>query len=72
MIGRTYERFALSDRESPLLREAIEAANWHIVKSVHLRSVLARDPLELGDLEPYLGLDPAIERSAEQMALFGG
>ena len=57
---------------SPLLREAIEAANWHIVKSVHLRSFLARDPLELADLEPYLGLDPAIERSAEQMALFGG
>ena len=57
---------------SPLLRDAIEAANWHIVKSVHLRSFLARDPLELGDLEPYLGLDPAIERSAEQMALFGG
>ncbi len=57
---------------SPLLREALEAANWHIIKSVHLRTFLGRDPLDLADLEPYLGLDPPIERSGEQMPLFGG
>ncbi|MEO8572226.1 MAG: hypothetical protein ABI553_11080, partial [Chloroflexota bacterium] len=57
---------------SPLLRAALDAGTWHIIKSVHLQAFLARDPLELGDLEPYLGLDPEIERSGQQMPLFGG
>ena len=57
---------------SPLLRAALDAGTWHIVKANHLRTFLARDPLDLADLEPYLGLDPVVERSAEQMALFGG
>jgi hypothetical protein len=56
---------------SPLLRDAIETGNWHVIKSFHLRTFLARDPLDLGDLEPYLGLDPMVERRGEQMALFG-
>jgi hypothetical protein len=56
---------------SPLLRAALEAGTWHIVKANHLRAFLEREPLDLADLEPYLGLDPSIERSAEQMALFG-
>ena len=37
---------------------------WHILKSDHLRAFLARDPLDLADLEPYLGLDPPVERGA--------
>lgn len=57
---------------SPLLREALERDNWHILKWNHLRSFLGRDPLELSDLEPYLGLDPVAERSGEQMPLFEG
>lgn len=57
---------------SPLLRAALDAGTWHIIKSNHLRAFLARDPLDLADLEPYLGLDPQIERSGEQMPLFGG
>lgn len=57
---------------SPLLRAALDAGTWHIVKANHLRTFLARDLLDLSDLEPYLGLDPTVERSAEQMALFGG
>jgi hypothetical protein len=57
---------------SPLLRAALDAGTWHIIKSPHLRTFLARDPLDLADLEPYLGLDPDIERSGEQMPLFGG
>ncbi len=57
---------------SPLLRAAMNRGTWHIIKSDHLRTFLARDPLALDDLEPYLGLDPAIERGSEQMALFGG
>ena len=57
---------------SPLLREAVERDNWHILKWNHLQSFLARDPLDLGDLEPYLGLDPVVERSGEQIKLFEG
>ena len=56
---------------SPLLRAALDEGTWHIVKSDHLRAFLARDPLDLADLEPYLGLDPLIERTGQQMPLFG-
>jgi hypothetical protein len=56
---------------SPLLRAAIEAGTWHIIKWDNLRAFLARDPLDLADLEPYLGLDPTMERNGEQMPLFG-
>jgi hypothetical protein len=55
---------------SPILRETMDAANWHLILWPHLRAWLARDPLDLADLEPYLGLEPAIERSAEQLGLF--
>ncbi len=56
---------------SPLLRAALDAGTWHIVKSNHLRAFLGREPLDLADLEPYLGLDPEVERTGEQMPLFG-
>ena len=55
---------------SPLLREAVARDNWHIIKWNHMASFLARDPLDVGDLEPYVGLDPLVERSGEQIALF--
>ena len=57
---------------SPLLREAVERDNWHVIKWNHLQAFLGRDPLDLADLEPYLGLDPVVERSGEQMPLFEG
>jgi hypothetical protein len=57
---------------SPLLRAALEAGTWHIIKSDRLRTFLARDPLDLADLEPYLGLDHGLDRSGEQMPLFSG
>lgn len=57
---------------SPLLRDAVTRDNWHIIKWNHLRAFLAREPLELADLEPYLGLDPVLERSGEQLPLFDG
>ena len=57
---------------SPLLRAALDEGTWHIVKSDHLRAFLARDPLDLADLEPFLGLDPLVERTGEQLPLFGG
>ncbi len=55
---------------SPILRDAMEASNWHLILWPHLRAWLDRDPLDLADLEPYLGLDPPIERHAEQLPLF--
>jgi hypothetical protein len=55
---------------SPLLRKAVEEGNWHILKSDHLRRLYARDVAGLDDLGPFLGLDPEIEHSGEQLALF--
>ena len=57
---------------SPLLRAALDDGPWHILKSDHLRSFLARDELDLDGLEPLLGLDPLVERTGEQLALFEG
>ena len=62
-------RFKLA--HSPLLRRALEDQNWHILKSDHLRRLVAREDADLGMLGPMLGLDPEIERAAEQLALFG-
>jgi hypothetical protein len=61
-------RFKL-DR-SPVLRAAIREGNWHLIKWNHLRTFLASDELELGGLEGLLGLDPRVERTAEQLPLF--
>ncbi len=58
---------------SPLLRAALEAGNWHILKANHLRAYALRDAPTLADLEPYVGIDPPIEhRGGEQMPLFAG
>ena len=57
---------------SPLLRAALESGNWHILKVNHLRAFAALERGSLADLEPYVGIDPLVERaSSEQMALFG-
>ena len=56
---------------SPLLRQSMEAGNWHILKSNHLRALAERDTVSLADLEPLLGLDPPVDRGAEQIPLFG-
>lgn len=55
---------------SPVLRDAVEQSNWHIILWPYLRAWLEHDPPTLADLEPYLGLEPAVERRAEQMHLF--
>jgi hypothetical protein len=57
---------------SPVLRETFERDNWHILKWNHLRTFLAGESPTLEGLEPYLGLDPVVERSGEQLDLFGG
>jgi len=55
---------------SPVLRDAMESGNWHVILWPQLRAWLARTPPDLATLEPYLGLDPAISRRGEQMGLF--
>jgi hypothetical protein len=57
---------------SPLLRDGLDQGGWHLVKANHLREWSARDQVSLDDLEPLLGLDPAIERTGDQLSLFGG
>jgi hypothetical protein len=57
---------------SPLLRDEVEAGGWHLLKANHLREWARQDAVELGDLEPILGLDPAIERTGDQLPLFMG
>jgi hypothetical protein len=55
---------------SPLLRQSIDAGNWHIIKSTHVRTLAERDRVTLDDLEPLVGLDPVADRGAEQIPLF--
>ncbi|HKG56073.1 MAG TPA: hypothetical protein VKA85_02385 [Candidatus Limnocylindrales bacterium] len=55
---------------SPLLRAALDEGNWHVLKWDYLRAFLARSPLDIDDLEPYLGLDPEVEGAGRQMPLF--
>ena len=57
---------------SPVLRATIETDNWHLILWPHLRSWLAREPLDLAALEPYLGLDPTVVGDGRQMDLFPG
>jgi hypothetical protein len=63
-------RFKL-DR-SPLLRQAMDEDNWHIIKSDHLRTLVMSDGSDLSRLAPYLGLDPGIERQGDQLPMFDG
>jgi hypothetical protein len=55
---------------SAVLRAAFEGGNWHVLKWGHLGTFLASESLELAALEPLLGLDPAAERTDEQLPLF--
>jgi hypothetical protein len=65
------ELLRLKLERSPLLRRALDEHNWHILKSDHLRRLHGREEADLDQLAPMLGLDPQIEREAEQLALFG-
>ncbi|MFN8630833.1 MAG: hypothetical protein U0838_11095 [Chloroflexota bacterium] len=42
------------------------------MKADHLREWMGRESVGLADMEPLLGLDPAIERTGDQLSLFGG
>lgn len=61
-------RFKL--QRSAVLRDAIERANWYILKSDHLRRLVEQEGADLERLEPLLGLDPEIETAGEQLPLF--
>jgi hypothetical protein len=54
---------------SPVLRRAIADGNWHVLRTDALRHFAALARPTLGDLEPYVGLDPAVS-GTEQLALF--
>ncbi|MBI2775699.1 MAG: hypothetical protein HYX57_00305 [Chloroflexi bacterium] len=55
---------------SPVLRAAMRDGNWNLILWSHLRTWLERDAVDLASLEPYLGLEPAVERRGEQLGLF--
>jgi hypothetical protein len=57
-------------RHSPLLARALEEQNWHILKSNNLRRLVTAEEAGLELLAPMLGLDPEVERAAEQLPLF--
>ncbi len=57
---------------SPILRAALTVDNWHFLKAHHLRAFAELEAPTLDGLEPYLGLDPIVERGGEQLPLFNG
>lgn len=57
---------------SPLLRAALVEGNWHLLKWSHLRTFAGAEAPMLDGLEPFLGLDPIVERGGEQLPMFGG
>jgi hypothetical protein len=57
---------------SPLLDAELEHGDWHLLKANHLRDWAGREEVALADLEVLIGLDPSIERTGDQLALFGG
>jgi len=57
---------------SPALRTRLEEDNWHILRWSSVRYLHASRRASLASLAPLLGLDPQVERSEDQMALFSG
>jgi hypothetical protein len=56
---------------SPILRQRLEQDNWHILKWSNVRRLHASARASLAVLGPLLGLDPAVERAEDQIAMFG-
>ncbi len=59
-------------RHSPVLRRAMDEGNWHILRADALRRFAALPAPSLEDLQPYLGLDPAVDGPGDQLPLFEG
>ncbi len=56
-------------QHSPVLRASMDRFNWHVLRTDALRRFAARPEPRLGDLEPYVGLDPVADRH-DQLPLF--
>jgi hypothetical protein len=59
-------------RHAPVLRRAMHEGNWYILRLDALRRFAALPEPSLEDLQPYLGLDPAIDGPGDQLPLFEG
>jgi hypothetical protein len=59
-------------RHAPVLRRAMDEGNWHILRLDALRRYAALPAPTLEALQPYLGLDPAVDRPGDQLPLFEG
>jgi hypothetical protein len=67
------ERTSLVDfklRRNPLLREAIAAGNWQIIKYRHLAWLVEAKEIDRHDLKKIVGLKPIIEQAEAQIPLF--
>ena len=53
-----------------MLRRAFEDGNWHVLRSDALAKFAALPAPGLGDLEPFLGLEPKALAPGSQMPLF--
>jgi len=53
---------------SPALADVVRRRGWRLVKWAPLAAFAADHTAGLGDLEPVLGLEPAVERSAHQLS----
>lgn len=53
---------------SPALADLVRRRGWRLVKWAPLRAFAADPAATLADLEPVLGLEPAVERSAHQLS----
>ncbi|MDE3102419.1 MAG: hypothetical protein KGJ98_09300 [Chloroflexota bacterium] len=53
---------------SPALADVVRQRGWRFVKWAPLRAFAADPASGLSDLEPVLGLEPAVERSAHQLS----
>ncbi len=75
---RTFRFLALPDERkslavlkltrSPGLADVVRRRGWRLVKWAPLRTFAADPAAGLADLEPVLGLEPAVERSAHQLS----
>ncbi len=53
---------------SPFLADAVRKRGWRLAKWDPLRTFAADADAGLSDLEPVLGLEPAVERSGHQLS----
>jgi hypothetical protein len=65
------ELLRLKLERSPWLRAEVKRQNWHFLKWQHLSALVAGEGAGLDRLEPYLGLDPLVERGGQQLTMFG-